>query len=248
MSSNGPASSRGTVSSRQKPPPVVAELGRPETPEETGARKAEQSRKYRANKTINNLWLSLIVCLGVVVVIVLLVPRGNDSLLTPVDYRSVASSAQAAFPVPVASPALPSTWSANAAEIRSSAGTGPGSGSSATDVPYWYIGLVSPSGGYIGLEQAVSTQANGGTDAWLADQLHNTAATDTVTVDGVQWTVYDNRQTANDVGNANYALSTQSGASTYVLLGTGTTDEFTQVADAITTNIQSQPATAVTGQ
>jgi hypothetical protein len=230
--------------SSPKPARVVAELGRPETPEETNARKAEQSRKYRANKTINNLWLSLIVCVGVVIVIVVLVPRGNASLLAPVDYKAVASSAQEAFPVPVASPELPSTWSANAAELRSS----PGTGSAATDVPYWYIGLVTPSNAYIGLEQAVGTTANGGTDAWLADQLHNTAATDTVTIDGVQWTVYDNRQTANDVGNASYALTTQSGASTYVLLGTGTTDEFTQVAESITTNIQSQPATAVVGQ
>src|ERR1700712_3440460 len=118
-------------SGRQKPPRVVAELGRPETLEETQARKAEQSRKYRANKTINNLWLSLIVCVAVVIVIVLLVPRDNTSHLQAVDYQSVASSAQAAFPVPVASPDLPSTWSANAAEIRTD------SGSAATPVPYW---------------------------------------------------------------------------------------------------------------
>ncbi|MDF2441986.1 MAG: hypothetical protein JWR01_189, partial [Subtercola sp.] len=86
----------------QKPPRVVAELGRPETLEETTARKAEQSRKYRANKTINNLWLSLIVCVAVVIVIVLLVPRNDSSQLQSVDYRSVATSAQAALPVPVA--------------------------------------------------------------------------------------------------------------------------------------------------
>ncbi|GGF27223.1 DUF4245 domain-containing protein [Subtercola lobariae] len=236
-------SSNGTVSRRQKPPQVVAELGRPETPDETAARKAENSRKYRANKTINNLWLSLIVCVAVVIVIVLLVPRDNTSHLPPVDYRSIASSAQAAFPVPVASPDLPSTWSANAAEIRSSTGA-----TAAATVPYWYIGLVTPSNAYIGLEQAVTTPTNGGTDAWLAEQLHDTAATDTVTIDGVQWTVYDNRQTPNDVGNASYALSTQSGATTYVLLGTATTEEFTQVAESITPNIQSQPATAVVGQ
>lgn len=229
-------SSNGTLPGRQKPPRVVAELGRPETPAETSARKAENSRKYRANKTINNLWLSLIVCVAVVIVIVLLVPRDDSSHLTTVDYGSVATSAQAAFPVPVASPSLPSTWNANAAEIRSSAIAG-SSGSGST--PYWYIGFQTPSGGYIGLEQAVNA-----TDDWLAQQVAKTAAKDVVTIDGVQWTVYDNRQTANDVGNAQYALTTESGASTYVLLGTGTTAEFTQVAEAIAPNIQQQPATA----
>ncbi|MEF2978262.1 DUF4245 family protein [Subtercola sp. YIM 133946] len=233
-------STNGTVPGRQKPPRVVAELGRPETPDETAARKAEQSRKYRANKTINNLWLSLIVCIGVVLVIVLLVPRDNTSHLQTVDYAQVAADAQAAFPVPVASPALPDTWSSNAAEIRSS-GTG-------TDaIPYWYIGFTTPSGAYIGLEQAVDT-GSGGVDDWVAEQVHNTAAIDTVVIDGIQWTVYDNRQTATDVGNASYALTAQSGATTYVLLGTGTVDEFRQLASAITTNLQAQPATAAATQ
>lgn len=231
----------GPRGGRQKPPAVVAELGRPETHEETTARKAENSRKYRANKTINNLWLSLIVCIAVVVVIVLLVPRDNTSHLQTVDYRSVASSAQAAFPVPVASPDLPSTYSANAAEIRTS-------GSGSTAIPYWYIGLTTPSGAYLGLEQAVSTASTGNIDDWVAQQVHNTAAIDVTTIDGIQWTVYDNRQTANDVGNASYALTTQSGASTYVLLGTATTEEFDQVASAISTNIQAQPATAEVSQ
>jgi hypothetical protein len=34
---------------------VVAELGRPETPEETAARKAESSRVYRSSQNFRNL-------------------------------------------------------------------------------------------------------------------------------------------------------------------------------------------------
>ncbi|CAN5279769.1 hypothetical protein BH09ACT6_BH09ACT6_20990 [soil metagenome] len=217
----------------QKPPRVVAELGRPETLEETQARKAEQSRKYRANKTINNLWLSLLVCVGLVIVIVLLVPRDDTSHLQAVDYRAVATSAQAAFPVPVAVPDLPATWTSNAAELR----TG-------TDkVTSWYIGLVTPSKNYIGLTQAVNV-----TDGWFADQVKDSPAAGTTTLNGVEWTIYDNRTTARAVGNVKYALTTQSGASTYVVFGDASDAEIAQVASSIGGNVTSQPATAVSAK
>ncbi|MEA9985738.1 MULTISPECIES: DUF4245 domain-containing protein [Subtercola] len=216
--------------SAQKAPRVVAELGRPETYEETAARKAEQSRKYRANKTINNLWLSLIVCVGVVIVIVLLVPRNDSSQLASVDYRSVATSAQAALPVPLAVPDLPSNWSANAAEIRTGI----------DKTPAWYIGLITPVNTFLGLSQGVN-----GTDNWLADQVHNTIASGTTTIAGVQWTIYDNRTATRDVGNVNYALTTQSGASTYVLFGNASDGDFRTVATALAANVEAQPATAM---
>ena len=38
-----------------KQPRVVAELGRPETPDETAARKAASSAAYRSSKTVRNL-------------------------------------------------------------------------------------------------------------------------------------------------------------------------------------------------
>jgi hypothetical protein len=44
---------------------VVAELGRPETPAETAARKAESSRLHRQRQTVNNLVYSLIATLGI---------------------------------------------------------------------------------------------------------------------------------------------------------------------------------------
>ena len=70
------------MASKQKPPVVVAELGRPETPSETTSRKAEQSRLYKQRKTVNNLVCSLLVSLGLVRVMVLVVPRGTDQWLS----------------------------------------------------------------------------------------------------------------------------------------------------------------------
>ena len=56
-------------------PRVVAELGRPETSQETADRKAESSRLYRVRKTPSNLVWALLVSLGVVLVMVMITPR-----------------------------------------------------------------------------------------------------------------------------------------------------------------------------
>ena len=205
---------------------IVAELGRPETLEETVARKAENSRKYRASKTINNLWLSLLACLAVVIVIVLLVPRDDTSHLQSVDYRSIANSAQPVLPVPLAMPDLSTAWSANAAEIRSG---------EQIQVRSWYIGFVTPSQTFIGLTQAINANPS-----WLAQELHNTLASDTVTINGVQWTVYDNRNSPDDVGNVDYALTTEAGKSTYVLFGNASDTEFEELARGLVSNIAAQ--------
>ena len=56
---------------------VVAELGRPETPSETAARKAESSRVYRSSQTFRNLIAALLASVAVVLVIAFAVPRRN---------------------------------------------------------------------------------------------------------------------------------------------------------------------------
>ena len=85
-------------------PRIVAELGRPETASETAARKAENSRLYRQRKTVNNLTLSLLVSLGMVLLIVLIVPRGTDVWGDHI--VDVAAAATAAAP-PAAGQAYP---------------------------------------------------------------------------------------------------------------------------------------------
>jgi hypothetical protein len=204
-------------------PPIVAELGRPETPQETAERKAEASRNHRARQTVNNLIYALIATLAIVAVIVLIVPRGTPTEQTNVDYAAVASQGQGTEPDRLAVPDLPKTWSANSAELK----TG-----SADKIDAWYIGLITPSEQYIGFTQGF--KAN---DTWLANLLENSAGTGAVTIDGVKWTVYDNRHTSRDVGNAEYALSTQAGASTFVLLGTAKTSEFDTVARSLAPQI-----------
>ena len=210
----------------QKPPRVVAELGRPETPEETAARKAENSLKHRQRQTLLNLVLALGASLLVVLVIVLIVPRSDAPMEPDIDVAPIAEQAQIASDDPLAVPELPEGWRANAAELRTSTVDG---------VTAWYVGYLTPSDEYIGMYQGL--EAN---PTWVAGLLERTLATGTTTIDGIEWTVYDNRDSGVDVGNARYGLTTEAGGSTFVLLGTATPEEFLTLATALVPTIDAQ--------
>ncbi|WP_338031603.1 DUF4245 domain-containing protein [Diaminobutyricibacter tongyongensis] len=197
----------------------MAELGRPETPEETAERKAENSRNHRNRQTVNNLVFSLIATVAVVALIVLFVPRGQPAGAPAVDYASIAGQAQGAEPDALLTPALPSGWKSNAAELRTKTPDG---------VDAWYIGLITPSKEYIGIMQGF--KAN---DSWLATQVDRSLVSSTKTACGLRWDVYDNRNSGQDNGNVDYALATKAGSSTVVVFGTAQNQEFDTVTNAL---------------
>jgi hypothetical protein len=201
-----------------KPARVVAELGRPETPSEIGERKAEASRTHRANQTSTNLIVALLASLAVVLLLVLVTVRTNQPAATAIDYRAVAAAAQVDAAEPLASPALPRTWSANAAEIRPA---------TADKIVSWYIGFITPAKQFIGLSQGA--KAN---DTWISNQVQSKATTGTTTIDGIHWTIYDHR-TAQGAGNLAYAMSTTVSSGSYVLFGTASDGEFHTLATAL---------------
>lgn len=207
----------------KRQPPIVAELGRPELPEEKAARLAENSRLYRARKTINNLVLSLLATLVAVLVIVLLVPRSETPLYSDVDYHTVAEEAERSLDIPLADPDLPTGWRANAAEWS------PGG---SAKVASWYVGFLTPSNQFIGLTQAIDANPT-----WLAEALQKQAAVDTATIEGVTWDVYRNTLPEEERGNFEYALVTASGSNTYLLVGTAAEADFRLLAEALTADV-----------
>ncbi|HEU4756605.1 MAG TPA: DUF4245 domain-containing protein [Agromyces sp.] len=210
----------------RREPRVVAELGRPETPEETAQRKAEDSVKHRQRQTVRNLVGSLVASLAVVAVIVLIVPRSDTPIERDVDVASIAAQAQVGLEQELAVPELPEGWRSNDASLRQSEADG---------VTAWYAGYLTPSDEYAGMYQGL-----GANPTWTADLLANTVASGVVTIDGVEWTVYDNRESDADVGNARYGLVTEAGESTFVLLGTAAPEEFDTLARAIAPAIDAQ--------
>ena len=218
------------MTAQKRPPRVVAELGRPETAQETADRLATNSRNYRSRKTVNNLVLSLLATLGAVFVLVLLVPRSDGPVDRTVDFAAIASQVQVGIDEPLVVPVLPDGWRANAAQWRLGG----------TDkIPSWYIGLLTPRNEFIGL-----TQALGANPTWIGQQLKDAPASQTLTLAGVTWDVYRNPAAEKDRGNFEYALVTSAGTSSYLLVGTADEDEFAALATAIASQISTNGTAA----
>lgn len=209
-----------------KPPAIVAELGRPETPEETAARKAENSRKHRANQTLRNLIWSLVASVALMLLIVIVVVRPDQPAREAVDFAAVAAEAQPTIDEPLAVPSVPAQWKSNNADL----------GESNDGVSSWYIGFITPSSQFIALNQGIDANPT-----WLITLLDQHLATGTETIDGREWTVYDARD-SDDPGNLAYAMVTEAGDSTYVLYGTADDNEFRTFAGSVGSEIEKAEA------
>ncbi|WP_213813774.1 DUF4245 domain-containing protein [Glaciihabitans sp. dw_435] len=208
--------------SRPKPEPVRADLGRPETPAEKAARKAENSANYRNSKTPNNLVVALVASLAVVLFLVLVVVRPTPSTAPAIDYAAVAAEAQPGVTTTLVVPTLPPGWSANNAELTPDSNGGFN----------WTIGFLTPKDQFIALEQGIDVSPG-----WLGSVLGSGDATGTTTIEGINWQVYD-RRGSKDPGNYAYSLATTIGGSTYVLHGTAVDGEFAILASAIAGEVQ----------
>ncbi|MDR6865606.1 hypothetical protein J2Y69_000188 [Microbacterium resistens] len=182
--------------------PVVAELGRPETPSETAERKAASSAAYRSSQNFRSLIAALVVTLAVVIVIVLIVPRGEPAPKPPIDLPGIAANAETAIGGPVVLPEVPEGWAVNRAELTGGA------------VTVWDV-TIAPTGdndrGFAHIAQAVDVGAS-----WAATPLKGTPKDGTVSIAGRDWDVYKVARPA-DSANVSYALGTAAGPD-YVLI------------------------------
>lgn len=211
------------MAKRPKSPAIVAELGRPETPEETAARKAENSRRYMQRKTIQNLVAAIGISLLAVLVLVLIVPRDDREILNDVDYQQVAVDAQHSFDVELLSPDVPENWQSNAAEVRSSA----------DGVTEWYVGFLvvedDTAREFVGMSQGVNAN-----DTWTYEKVDRRAPTGSVTIDGLEWDEYDYRDLPQDeAGNTRYSLVRNQDGSTIVLYGSHSAESVQELAARI---------------
>ncbi|MDT0156620.1 DUF4245 family protein [Microbacterium sp. ARD32] len=202
-------------------PGIVAELGRPETPQETADRKAESSRVYRSSQTFRNLIAALVVTVAVVVIIVLAVPRGEPTPRPTIDVAAVASDVSSALERPVIVPDLDDFWRVNAAQLEGGA------------VKVWSITL-APAGdrerGFVKLGQAFDADVT-----WAPRVTGGLAPNGTERIDGVEWDVFD----MGDRGTANvtYALGTQAGSDYVLLYGSRSAESTKKLAQSLTAQL-----------
>lgn len=188
-----------------KDAPVVAELGRPETPEETAARKAEFSKNYRNSQSFRNLIAALIATVVVLAVIVLMVPRGTPTPAEQPDSVAIAAKlSETAGRTVFAVRELPADWQTNSAAPGKDGSVG------------YYRAVYSPdkdskTPGFVNLEQAFNADADR-----AAVLLPGLVAESAVTIDGWEWTEYTVSDSTKSK-NVSYALGTQLGDD-YVLV------------------------------
>ena len=183
-------------------PRVVAELGRPETAQETADRKAEFSRAYRASQNTRNLVAALLVTLAVVIVIVFAVPRGSLPEREAIDVSAVAADVSASEGRTVIDPAVPEEWLANSARIEGDS------------VRAWTIVYVpDEASGFLRVAQGFDADP-----AWATRALNGADSERTVTIDGIAWDVYDIPDPSR-AGNVSFAMSTQAGSDTVIVYG-----------------------------
>ncbi len=206
-----------------KEPAIVAELGRPETADETAQRKSETSRKHRANQTALNLIGATVASLAIVAFLIIVVVRPAAAPAASIDYATIASQAQVNSQQTLISPVLPDTWTANDARFASK-----------EQVPTWYVGFITPATQFIALDQGINANPT-----WQAAILGDAKQTGSIIIDGLTWTEFDQRNSRSP-GNFAYSLATISGGSTIVLHGTADQSEFEALATAVAAEVMAR--------
>jgi hypothetical protein len=203
-------------------PRIVAELGRPETPEETADRKAESSRVYRSSQNVRNLVAALLATLAVVVVIMFAVPRGTPPEREPIDVAAVAESIAASEERTVITPEMSDGWVVNNAGIE-----GNGSVRAFTVV---YAPAGEDQRGFLRVAQGFDAD-----EAWAARVLSGSAPQDAVTIDGITWERYD--LDPDRTGNITVALATDAGTDTVLIYGAAAEKALEETARSVTDQI-----------
>ncbi|MFB3979084.1 MULTISPECIES: DUF4245 family protein [Microbacterium] len=201
---------------------VVAELGRPETPEETAARKAESSRRYRSSKTFRNLLAALLVTVAVVLVVIAAVPRGTPAPRPEPDVPALAADLSDDLGRPALSPQLPDGWRVNQAVTEGQGG-----------IEAWTMVYVrSGESGFVRVAQGLDTG-----EEWVAQVLGGAPRTDSIEIDGIAWDVYEPSDPER-AGNITYALSTPAGPDQVLIYGDASPETTAIAAASVTAQVK----------
>jgi hypothetical protein len=180
----------------------------------------DSAAKHRAKQTLRNLVLSLIACLGLVLAIVLIVPRDDSNRIQPVDYKAAASQAAAASGEMILAPELSQGWWAN----RTNWVANPSDG-----VSYWKVGFVGPKNQWIGMTQAFDTNPT-----WIALLSKNYMPNTDSQIGFEKWTKW---ALAEGSDGEKTLWTFENNGDLIALTGSGTEEEFGALAISIETEL-----------
>ena len=163
----------------------------------------------------------MLVTLGIVLLLILGVPRDDSSRLQPVDYKQIAISATNSEGFTALAPEIPTEWYSNAARIDNTLG-----------VRGWYVGFVTDENEFIGLSQAFQTNPS-----WESEMLKTNLQDGEIEIAGLVWEIWPTRNPSNPPGTKEFALKHNFSGSSVVIYGTADLADFELVAASIAEQI-----------
>ncbi|MBT0770471.1 DUF4245 domain-containing protein [Kineosporia sp. J2-2] len=176
-------------------------------------RSAEHRRKSLSTRP-QDMLISMAVIVGIVLLLLLIVPRPNKVPEHNIDVSSAALGAKGTLGFDPVNPDLPDGWTARAAGLES--GTTDG-------IATWQLTFTTPTGTYAGIQQAEDV-----TKAWESRQVTDGQENGTESIGGVQWVV----RSREDRGTISLVNRGDDGITT-VVTGTASETEMDEFATAV---------------
>jgi hypothetical protein len=184
----------------------------------------ESAKKHRARQTLNNLLLALAASLGIMLAIVLAVPRDDSNRIAAVDYRSIAAQAQSSTTNHILVPKLDDSFKSNSARWSSAPADG---------VQNWYVGFVNGNGNYIGMTQAFNVNPT-----WLTLQTTSALLSSQFEIRGYTWQEFVSPVVHSPAETKDYILVLKNGNDAVLLYGTADKAAFKDFATRVVTALE----------
>jgi hypothetical protein len=181
----------------------------------------QKAKEHRAKQTVNNLLLSILATAGMVLVLILIVPRDDSSRIPKIDYIAIADQASASTGNKVATPAIDDDWWSNQAKWF---------GSPVDAVPRFEVGFVGPKNEYMGMTHAFDVNPT-----WLALSLKDVVLEKNYSNAGssLVWGIYRSSEVHDPVQTRDYMWAASVGSNAILLYGTASETDFTKLSASI---------------
>lgn len=181
---------------------------------------SDAAARRRARQTLINLLLSLGATIGVMLVLILAVPRDDSNRIQPIDYQAIAAAASSQAPGELIVPTMPVDWYSNAARFRSSAQDG---------VANWYVGFVGPAGEFLAFTQGFEVNPT-----WIQFMLESNRPTGEILIAGKTWQVFESVESNNPPKSKDYMLVLEYESNAFFVYGVATKAQYVDLALQIT--------------
>lgn len=181
----------------------------------------------RAKQTVRNLIFSMVATLGLVILLILGVPRDDSNRIAQVDYLQIAEEAEASLGFEVLAPSIPDDWWSNAARLETDLG-----------VESWYVGFVTGDNQFIALLHGFEVNPS-----WTALTLQGNWLESEIEIEGRRWEIWPSLTPSNPPGTKDYAMIHSFDDSAVVIYGTASEDKFRELAGQVSIQLEEMLAT-----